>query len=179
MKKILAVAAMLLFSINNIYAQKLSANDMLVIAQCDDYDCVSERMNGHGYEIKLNNERNGAKTYDYSSRIVAKNKSNPEVSMRYKGTYSVIPADNIVRFVHVLPSEQQYERLLDEFKKTGFEYVEAGRVKSPESNTALTYKCQDYPELTLTAATFVKEHKGNEFKTYEFILSRPLDAMEE
>lgn len=179
MKKMLAVAAMLLFSISNIYAQKLSANDMLVLAQCDDYDCVSERMSDHGYEIKLNNEREGAKTYDFSSRVVAKNESNSEVSMRYKGTYSVVPTDNIVRFVHVLPSELQYNMLLEEFKKTGFKYVEAGRVKSPESNTALTYKCEDYPELTLTAATFVKEHKGNEFKTYEFILTRPLDAMEE
>lgn len=179
MKQIFTIAALMLFSITNINAQALSANDMLVIAQCEGYDCVSDYMNEHGYDINLNSEQEGGKTYDYSSRIVAKNESNPEVAMRYKGTYSLIPSDNLVRFIHVLPSEMQYDRLLDDFKKTGFKYVEASRVKSTESNTALVYKCEDYPELTLVAATFVKEHKGNEYKTYEFILTRPLDGMKE
>ncbi len=173
MKYILTMLTLLGLA-TNAEAQSMSANEMLSIVNCDDYECFDDRIREKGYTIKFREEREGANTYDYSSNVIVENKSNPNISMRYKATYTELEGKKIM-FNHVLPTEYQYEQLLEEYKKLGFKYVKTGQIVSEHDNSALYYECADYPQLDLTIGVFVKEYNGHEYKEYHFTLSRPID----
>lgn len=181
MKQILILTALIL---NTVIATSqvnstFSANEMLAIVNCDDYDCFNDRIQEKGYSLKFTEEKNDIKTYDYSSDAVVENKSNPNIVMRYKAGINQHLTKNNMSFSHTVVSEFQYKKLLNEFKENGFKYVKTDRVLSEYSNTALFYECEEYPEMDLIIAIFVKEHNGQEYKEYKFILDRPVAEKEE
>ena len=138
MKKIVLTA---LTTISAIYAysQQLTAAQLLEMAGCIHYACLSERAEGTGYKVTFNEETGAYKTYKFASEQMYQNESNPAVAMPNRLEMTLIKADYSITLNYLTGSDTERDRLLKQFQEEGFIYVKATKAKSTADNVATMY----------------------------------------
>lgn len=172
MKKLLLLSALSLGG-QSAMAQQLNSTEMMHILQCDDYACFSKIIEPLGYEISMNKETGGYKTYQYKTKVLYKNESNPEMSLPYTVQFTVMMDDKSTTVAHTLGNKEQKELLLTDFKMQGFEYTEATKTKSNFDNSAVIYKSEAHPGWVLKVTNYEKKDRKKTYLEYEFELWRP------
>lgn len=154
-------------------AQPLNSTEMMHMLQCNDFACFSKLIEPKGYDILLNKETAGYKTYQYKSKTIYKNESNAEIALPYKVNFTVHMDDKSTTLSHTVGSKNQRELLLTDFQLQGFEYVEATKTKSIYDNSAAVYKSKAHPGWVLKVTSFEMKDRKKMYLEYEFELWRP------
>lgn len=173
MKKVIYIIAALLIQLN-VTAQDITANDMLVLIQCNEYDCFANDVMDKGFEVALTKEQDGYKLYSYKTEQVYVNKSNPDIAKPNYIDYILHNSDKAIKVKYTVGAEEQYKELLESFKNTGFKYVKTTKTNSVYDNTAVIYNCEEHKDLQLRITFYMKKEQGREYKEYEFELIRPM-----
>lgn len=139
------------------YAQQLSANQLLEMAGCINYACLSERAEATGYKVAYNNETDAHKTYKFASKDIYQNESNTNVTMPNRLEMILIKADYSITLNYLTGSNNERDRLLQQFKDEGFTYVKATKSKSTADNVATIYASEKYPKVKLAVTNYSRQ----------------------
>lgn len=149
----------LLAAISFLYtdAQQLSAAQLLEMAGCINYECLSTRAEATGYEIEYNNETDGFKTYKFASKDIYQNESNPNIARANRLEMTLIKADYSITLNYLTGSDTERDRLLQQFKEEGFVYVKATETMSTADNVATLYASEKYPKVKLKVTNYSRQ----------------------
>lgn len=172
MKKTAFVITLLLGISQVSYAQPLTADELLEMVQCNEYKCISEEIEPKGYEIALNKETSGYKTYTFNSKTTYQNESNPTIAQPYKAEYNVRMDDRSVSIDYTVGNKSERELLLAGFQHQGFEYVRATKTESIYDNSATVYTSKLFPHVTLKVTDYEKKDHKITYLDYDFELMR-------
>lgn len=138
-------------------AQQLSANTLLEMAGCINYECLSTRAEATGYEVEYNNETDAAKTYMFASKDIYQNESNPKIARANRLEMTLIKADYSITLNYLTGSDTEHDRLLKQFKEEGFGYVKATKTMSTADNVATLYASEKYPDVKLKVTNYSRQ----------------------
>lgn len=157
------------------YAQPLNAEEMLQILQCPDYNCASKQIEAKGYDVLLNKETAGYKTYQFNSKLTYQNESNSSIARPYIVQYTIGSDDKNTTLSYTLGNKDQREALLANFEAMGFKYVRATKTDSNFDNNATEYTSDKHPGILLKVTNYEKrERRTIKYLEYEFQLWRAI-----
>lgn len=175
MKK-LTVLLCILLATQYTQAQKLTAEEMLTLAACEDYNCITQKITALGYDVASNKEREGYKVYGFKSKATYANESNGKVAKPNTFEYAQRPKDSSVAINYTIGNETVREQLLSEFQQMGFEYIKATKTESVYDNAAVIYESKEHPKLRLKVTNYEKEEMKKKFLEYDFEIVRMTTA---
>lgn len=174
--KHLLVILLTLTATNYSYAQPLNAEEMLQMLECKDYACMAKQVEPKGYEVLLNKETAGYKTYQFKSKLTYQNESNASIARPYIVQYTIGIEDKNTTLSYTLGNKNERESLLAKFEALGFTYVRATKTDSEFDNNATEYKSDKHPNVMLKITNYEKkEGRTVKYLEYEFQLLRPLN----
>ncbi len=156
MKKIVLIALAVISSLYG-YSQQLTATQLLEMAGCIHYACLSERAEATGYKVTFNEENDAYKTYRFASEQMYQNESNPGVAMPNRLEMTLIKADYSITLNYLTGSDNERDRLLQQFKEEGFVYVKATKSMSTADNVATMYASEKYPKVQLRVTNYSRQ----------------------
>lgn len=156
MKKIV-LTALTTISAMYAYSQQLTAAQLLEMAGCIHYACLSERAEGTGYKVTFNEETDAYKTYKFASEQMYQNESNPAVAMPNRLEMTLIKADYSITLNYLTGSDAERDRLLKQFQEEGFIYIKATKAKSTADNVATMYASEKYPGVKLVVTNYSRQ----------------------
>lgn len=140
-----------------VYAQQLSAADLLEMAGCIGYECLYDRAVARGYEVKYNNETDAYKFYRFASKTLYQNESNPKIAKPNTLELTLIKQDYSITLNYVTGSDKERDQLLEQFRAEGFGYLKAAKTKSTADNTAEEYVSEKYPKVRLKVTNYSRQ----------------------
>lgn len=176
MKKLLALTTVWVMYLPG-FSQVFMADELLKLLQCNDYNCVSERVAPKGFDIALNKETEGYKLYAFNSRQLFQNESNNTVHRPYRLDFTIHIEDKSITLAQTVGDNTTREQLLEDFKNLGFKYVHTTKTRSVYDNSAQRFESENYPGIVLNLTNFEKKEQGRNFMEYEFELWRSTQKM--
>lgn len=164
------VLTLLLFTAGYTNAQQLNSDELIEMAKCKDYSCISEMLKARDYSIAYNNETDAFKVYRFNSKKIYANQDKPAISKPNTAELTILAADNSVTFNYYTGSKAERDRLLQEFIDKGFKYSKSTTAKVVGQNVAQEYERED-KDLDLRVTTYARtegplRNVGREDKTY-------------
>lgn len=139
------------------YTQQLSAEQLLEMAGCIHYACLSERAEATGYKVTFNEETGAYKTYKFASEEMYQNESNPAIAMPNRLEMTLIKADYSITLNYLTGSDTERDKLLQQFKEEGFIYLKATKAKTTADNVATLYASDKYPKVKLRVTNYSRQ----------------------
>ena len=164
------ILTLLFLSTGYSYAQQLNSDELMEMAKCKDYACISEMLKARDYSIAYNNENDAFKVYRFNSKTIYANQDKPTISKPNTAELTILAADNSVTLNYYTGSKVERDRLLQEFIDKGFKYSKSSTAKVVGQNVAQEYK-RENNDLDLRVTTYARtegpmRNVGRDDKTY-------------
>lgn len=171
MKTVLLVVLTAL-STQPLFAQPLTADELLEMSTCDKYSCILKKAEPRGYEVALNKETGGYNVYTFHSKQTYINESNPKLVGPYRLTFTERPGDSSVAINYTVGNKEQRATLIAAFENEGYEYQHATKTESVYDNVATVYVSAKHPDTRLKVTNYEKTFEKKKYLEYEFELMR-------
>ena len=167
MKKILLFFFIAVVSSASIFAQTLTADEMISKANCATFDCYSEFISKKGFSYEASPAVENAEAYIFLSDSVLKT-SNPNV--RTKNTIMIIisKVSTVTNVGFRTADKMYYNKLLAAFQGKGFRSTKT--IQNANGVTTV-YESKNYPEISLTI-TVDKLGTDYTWTSYDFEVSK-------
>lgn len=147
-------------------AQQLSANDLLAMAGCMDYECINTLAEAKAYEVERNKETPAYNLYVFHSTLEYQAENNKKVMRPHRLELTIIEPDNSITLNYFTAEKRERNELIDGFEELGFTAEKAMRSKSVSDNVAVAYRHPDHPDLELRVTNYERE-KSKQRKTVQ------------
>lgn len=154
-------------------AQPLTANEMLEMVQCTTNACFERQLLPKGYDADVSDESEDYSVYQYYSKTSEPYDDNEKVVLPNKVEFALTGKAYIVSVNFTTGNRDNYESILNDFRKCGFVIVPDEKNVSDQHSDV--YMNAAMPGMKLIVTIYHKDKNEQKFTEYGFKINRMTD----